>query len=60
MCYLLPPLAREVTNFSVQNKTEMTTMFQDVAYRYTNLRSKYCAKIISEEIFGNFLTLSLK
>jgi thermostable 8-oxoguanine DNA glycosylase len=51
MCYLLPPLAREVTNFSVQNKTEMTTMFQDVAYRYTNLRSKYCAKMIFGEIF---------
>ena len=34
MCYVLTALVRDVTNFPIRNKTEMTTIFQDVAYRY--------------------------
>ena len=39
MCYLLAPLAHAVTNFPVRKNPRNDYNVQDVAYRYTNLRS---------------------
>ena len=37
LCELLPPFIEMLPTTLFE--TEMTTLFQDVAYRYTNLRS---------------------